>query len=172
MNLSEKMESQKKFNENNNTILITTSGNMIGIDFKNCNAILHHAIPTSIADYVQDIGRLSRKGEMAFALLYTTSSTILSLKKILAQTSTDRMIRRSRCNSITSNAPIYNNDNNNHAITSPTFNQKSSLTEMNTNDDVFDSLNEETKYILKMLKKENFNILIKLFIKIFHIRIS
>ncbi|CEF60064.1 Helicase, C-terminal domain and P-loop containing nucleoside triphosphate hydrolase domain-containing protein [Strongyloides ratti] len=107
----EKTQPREIYEKSNYSVFITTAENLVGVDLKTCSVLLHHGLPTNISTYFQDIERLNRSGDLAFSLVYSTSSAISSLKKILTVENFNISCRRSvsvssfsECSTATSSA--------------------------------------------------------------------
>uniref|UniRef100_A0A0K0E4L6 ATP-dependent RNA helicase n=1 Tax=Strongyloides stercoralis TaxID=6248 RepID=A0A0K0E4L6_STRER len=87
LEMSVKQRNMEKFNNTTDIILLTTCGNLIGLDIASCTVLVHHAIPTNIDDYIQDIGRIRRDGRFGISLFYATSTTVRSVKNLISEQS-------------------------------------------------------------------------------------
>uniref|UniRef100_A0A0K0DSI4 ATP-dependent RNA helicase n=1 Tax=Strongyloides stercoralis TaxID=6248 RepID=A0A0K0DSI4_STRER len=85
LEMSVKQRNIEKFNNTTDIILLTTCGNLIGLDIALCTVLVHHAIPTNIDDYIQDIGRIRRDGNFGVSLFYATSTTVKSVKNLISE---------------------------------------------------------------------------------------
>lgn len=80
---TKKSKATNIYEMNDNVVFITTTGNLISIDLYMCSVLIHYVLPVNILNYFQDISKLNRDDLLSFSILYTTKSSIFSLKKIL-----------------------------------------------------------------------------------------
>uniref|UniRef100_A0A0K0EMN0 Helicase C-terminal domain-containing protein n=1 Tax=Strongyloides stercoralis TaxID=6248 RepID=A0A0K0EMN0_STRER len=92
------------FNKSKNGIFVTTTGNIIGLHFKNLGILIYQAIPCNFNDFYQDIGRLCRNEGCGIVLLYVTPSKIRSFKLLQNKIKLDLTIESNMFDEI-------NNDN-------------------------------------------------------------
>uniref|UniRef100_A0AAF5DLW5 DNA 3'-5' helicase n=1 Tax=Strongyloides stercoralis TaxID=6248 RepID=A0AAF5DLW5_STRER len=76
------------FNENKYKFIITTSGNLVGINTEQCNIIIFYALPLTSSNFLQDLGRVSRNKKRSYDFIYTTTNISRSYKSILNEKKT------------------------------------------------------------------------------------
>ena len=64
---SEREELEKWFSKSVNGVLVTTCAFGMGIDVKAIRTVIHHKVPNTIEEYLQESGRVGRDGQMARA---------------------------------------------------------------------------------------------------------
>jgi ATP-dependent DNA helicase RecQ len=82
-------ELHEGFRDDQYDVVVATSAFGMGIDKPNIRFVLHAAIPGSVDDYYQELGRSGRDGEPAVAVLHYRSED-LGLRKFFASGSPDR----------------------------------------------------------------------------------
>ncbi len=75
----EKMKIQKEFSNGQIKIMICTNAFGMGIDIQNIRYVIVYSLPSSIEDFVQQIGRASRDNQYAEAILFFNPKDIQSV---------------------------------------------------------------------------------------------
>lgn len=86
-------ENQEKFIKDEASVIVATNAFGMGIDKSNVRYVIHYAMPKSIEEYYQEIGRAGRDGEKSRAILLFAGSDIQT-QKYLIDLSKNDMIKK------------------------------------------------------------------------------
>lgn len=86
----EKHDKQKKWQNSNNFVLISTNAFGMGIDKDNVRFVLHFSPPPSIENYYQEIGRAGRDGQEAEAILLWNEQELTNFDGLLQNQTPDK----------------------------------------------------------------------------------
>ena len=88
MKVDKKVANQKLWMEGKAQIMVATTAFGAGVDKKDVRVILHGSVTTSIEDYVQQVGRAGRDGELATAITLYSSKDVDKAIDIVAPSRT------------------------------------------------------------------------------------
>lgn len=84
-----KKEVQEKFKSNKIDIVVATIAFGMGIDKHNIRTIIHTSIPQSIENYVQEIGRAGRDGEISKCIITFSERDIWEMTRLISLSKPD-----------------------------------------------------------------------------------
>lgn len=93
---------QKQFINNKVRVMCCTIAFSMGIDKSDIQSVIHYDMPRAIENYVQEIGRAGRDGNLARCHMFLSDSDFYSLRQItlqdlLDQQSSQRLTTRAIC---------------------------------------------------------------------------
>ncbi|MGL5820094.1 MAG: DNA helicase RecQ [Sarcina sp.] len=76
-------ENQERFIKDDSNVIVATNAFGMGIDKSNVRYVIHYAMPKSIEEYYQEIGRAGRDGEKSRAILLFAGGDIQTQKYLI-----------------------------------------------------------------------------------------
>ena len=80
----ERNEKQRKWQERNDFVLISTNAFGMGIDKDNVRFVIHYSPSSSVENYYQEIGRAGRDGQESYAFLLWNKQEISDMDDVLS----------------------------------------------------------------------------------------
>ena len=80
----ERNEKQRKWQERNDFVLISTNAFGMGIDKDNVRFVIHYSPSSSVENYYQEIGRAGRDGQESYAFLLWNKQEISEMDDVLS----------------------------------------------------------------------------------------
>ncbi|DAZ93273.1 TPA: hypothetical protein N0F65_010897 [Lagenidium giganteum] len=71
-------------------VVIATIAFGMGIDKQNVRCVIHYHVPSSVENYLQQVGRAGRDGKPAFGLLYLLPQDVVTFRSLLFSNAFDR----------------------------------------------------------------------------------
>lgn len=82
LSVKERTKIQENFLENSNIVIVATIAFGMGIDKPNIRYVIHFDMPKSVEGYYQEVGRASRDGQGALALMYYGKQELVLINKM------------------------------------------------------------------------------------------
>jgi superfamily II DNA helicase RecQ len=77
----EKEANLHEFLTGSKNIMTCTSALSVGVDFEDISLVIHYQGAYSLTDFIQETGRLSRKGQVGYSVVFTTKTELVEQKQ-------------------------------------------------------------------------------------------